>query len=161
MIRERYELLKELIDSKKFIVDTEKGKVYTKFYGYTREVGKVNKKSGYIQIGVYHENKTKIFYGHQFVAAAMGNNLIDMDVNHINYNRSDNRACNLEVITHRENSIHSAKNNAKSKRKLTDKQIENIIQERNNGASTWELSYKYNVSDTTIRNKLKNTTKKY
>jgi len=62
---------------------------------------------GYLLVSLCKNNKSKHFRVHQLVAIAFLNHTrcgMEKVVNHINFNRADNRLDNLEVITQRENS---------------------------------------------------------
>ena len=65
--------------------------------------------NGYISASLSSDSGHKTrFYVHRLVAEAFcGGCPEGMTVNHINFNRSDNRAANLEVVTHRQNVDHS------------------------------------------------------
>jgi hypothetical protein len=63
--------------------------------------------NGYLIVGLHKDGKVKTRLIHQLVAIAFLNHKPDgfkLVVNHINFNRSDNRFENLEIVTHRENS---------------------------------------------------------
>ena len=68
---------------------------------------------GYFHIGIYikQENKTKTYLSHRFVFECFYG-LIEKNkqINHINFNKKDNRIKNLEVLTASENCRKSAKN---------------------------------------------------
>ena len=65
--------------------------------------------SGYLTVLLYKDGKTKGKYVHQLVAEAFLNHIpngktsTSTVVNHINFNRADNRLENLELTTMREN----------------------------------------------------------
>lgn len=62
---------------------------------------------GYDRVALYDNGVSKQFSVHQLVAICFFNHKLDgtmgLVINHINGNKSDNRADNIEVITQREN----------------------------------------------------------
>jgi hypothetical protein len=61
---------------------------------------------GYLNCNLCKNGNRKLYQVHQLVAMAFLNhtpNGITLVVNHINFNRLDNRVENLEIVTHREN----------------------------------------------------------
>ena len=76
-------------------------------------------RDGYLKIAIYINNKPKTFQVHQLVAMAFLNHIPcghKLVVNHINFNKTDNRVENLEIITSRKN---CNKKHLKSKSKYT------------------------------------------
>ncbi len=62
---------------------------------------------GYVKVDICKNKKIKTFRVHQLVTIAFLNhkpNGMTTVVNHINFNKQDNRLCNLELISVRENS---------------------------------------------------------
>ena len=87
------------------------------------------KDNGYLQIGLYKNNKMKNHYIHRLVAEAfIPNPLNKKTVNHKNFNVADNRVENLEWNTYREQEYHKAKNNRR-----VDKNVRTIIISYNDG----------------------------
>ncbi len=82
------------------------GRVKSFKFGKER-ILKVNiNSSGYLTIGLYKDNKEKRRTIHQLVAVAfLGHKMggYKLVVNHINFNKLDNRVVNLEIVTAREN----------------------------------------------------------
>jgi len=66
---------------------------------------------GYLQIGFYKNNKFKTYQIHNLIAAAFLNksDLSELEVNHKNGIKTDNRLKNLELVTHSENIKHAIK----------------------------------------------------
>lgn len=75
-------------------------------FGKVKNLKPILSSNGYLMINLYNNKKGKRIYIHQIVAIAFlnhspcGKSLV---VNHKNFNRTDNRVENLEVITQREN----------------------------------------------------------
>lgn len=63
---------------------------------------------GYLAVDLWANNKPKRFLVHRLVAAAFVGELPDnMEVNHDNGNKKDNRASNLEIVSRQENIDHA------------------------------------------------------
>lgn len=66
------------------------------------------KRKGYLVMQLYKDNKPKNCYVHRLVAEAFVENPDNKEtVNHINGDKHDNRASNLEWSTHAENNAHA------------------------------------------------------
>lgn len=64
--------------------------------------------NGYISVSLSGDAGKRRFYVHRLVADAfLGGCPAGLQVNHINFNRADNRAANLEVVTCAQNAAHS------------------------------------------------------
>lgn len=79
-----------------------KGKMLTKH----------KKDNGYRQVNLTKDGKTTFHYVHRIVMKAFKplNDYTDMEVNHIDYNRSNNELSNLEWTNHKDNVVHSSSN---------------------------------------------------
>ena len=67
--------------------------------------------NGYLSLALYRENREHRFYVHALVLAAfVGPCPPGHEVNHIDFNRLNNRLSNLEYITHLENMRHTTAN---------------------------------------------------
>ena len=73
-------------------------------------------RGGYLLVGLCAGGKRKTLKVHRLVCEAFHDNPDNkLDVNHINENKTDNRACNLEWNTRRENLNHGTRNERSAK----------------------------------------------
>lgn len=84
-----------------------------------RKTGRVLKhqicRSGYHRVGICINGKRKMYSVHRLVAMRyLPVRNIDMEINHIDGDKSNNKVSNLEWVTHKENMAH-AKNKLKRK----------------------------------------------
>ena len=71
---------------------------------------------GYLMVALYAGGKRKMLKVHRLVCQAFHDNPDNKsDVNHINEDKADNRACNLEWCTRRENINHGTHNERSGK----------------------------------------------
>ena len=114
---------------------------------------------GYRQIGVYRDKKRKVFRVHGLVASAfIGNRPIGLTVNHIDGNKLNNNASNLEYCTPSENMNHalalgliSHKGERNPTAKLTEGNVVDIRKLWKTGKYTQrEIGQMFHVVRTTI-----------
>ena len=68
-------------------------------------------RGGYLRVDLCDGGKSRMFSVHRLVCQAFHDNPENkLDVNHINENKTDNRACNLEWSTRKENCNHGTRN---------------------------------------------------
>lgn len=86
---------------------------------------------GYPSIPLWFNNKTNIFLVHRLLAITFLDMPIDRthQVNHINGIKTDNRLCNLEVVTSSENSKHAFKTGLRSNKKTPVNQLDKDTKE--------------------------------
>lgn len=146
MSKEYYEAIVLALETKKLVADTESGIVYNP---RSKKTGYITHR-GYKRITVKVNNKRYKPFVHQVIVVAGGVNPTGLTINHKNGNKLDNRLCNLEAVTLRENLAHATRTGLKAF-KLTAKdviEIKRLIAEK-------QLRYKqiaelYNVSASTI-----------
>ena len=67
--------------------------------------------NGYLRVGLHVDGKQKMLRVHRLVCEAFHENPDNKsEVNHVNENKTDNRACNLEWSTRTENCNHGSRN---------------------------------------------------
>ena len=67
--------------------------------------------NGYLRVGLHVDGKRKMLRVHRLVCEAFHENPDNKsEVNHVNENKTDNRACNLEWSTRAENCNHGSRN---------------------------------------------------
>ena len=144
------------------IITYSNGYVYKYKQKYlNQELIKRGGKSEYRRVTLSKNGSVKRFQVHRLVAIMFIDNIKNKPcVNHIDGNGLNNKVSNLEWCTYSENEKHSydVLNKINPFRKLTEDQVRFIkskgIMGRN--GNTIELSAKFNISSSTIRNILKN-----
>ena len=86
-------------------IKTKKG-VYQKFKERIKTTNSRNTKNGYLRVSLCKQGKQKTFLVHQLVAIAfLGHKINGMKyvVNHKDFNKLNNNASNLEIVSQRQN----------------------------------------------------------
>ena len=130
---------------------------------------------GYLKVSFYVNGKYKKFFIHRLVMIHFNpiDNMENLQVNHINGDKSDNRIENLEWVTPSQNTRHANKKGkghqmsqngeSNSMSKLTTEQVIEIIKETNkpNRRTDQKISEDYGVTRKTISNIRNNITWKH
>lgn len=108
----------------------------------------------YVRVTLFGEGMKKTTYVHILVAKAFVDGYQDgFEVNHINGDKTDNRAENLEWVSHRDNQIHARdklgrfRGPRKSMRLLADEDVRAI---RQSTSTQRDLAKRYGVSQVAI-----------
>lgn len=87
------------------------GRIYSNSYNYKRFL-KGRLINGYVQVGLKCvDGKYRLFYWHRVIWTYFNGAIPEgMQVNHINELKTDNRLCNLELVTPKQNCNHATRN---------------------------------------------------
>lgn len=149
---DRYEKLKEFIEQGRWDIDLENGIVI----GRRGNKGSIDS-SGYLQLEVYSDHHRYHFFAHEIIAVYGGLVPIDITIDHIDGDKTNNKFTNLQLLSNEENirKAHKGKDGLKGskhhKSKLTEddvKEIREILKDKN--VDRKEIAKKYNVSYNTI-----------
>lgn len=97
----------------RYLVDPEKPEIWrVDSSGNRRLLKSCKQKSGYEVVTIRVNGKPKLFYTHRIVWMAVNNKEIPKgyQINHIDYNRGNNKIGNLEILTIKENLDYSREN---------------------------------------------------
>lgn len=91
----------------------------------------VKQNNGYLQVGLYKNGKRKVFLVHRLVYSAFNGEIPPgLEVNHINdKDKTDNRLCNLNLMTHKENCDWGARNQKIAKPVIAYNKSGNFVRE--------------------------------
>lgn len=139
--------------------------------GRNKEIKQRLNKDGYVEVTMGDlENRSRVRI-HRVVALLFVDNPNNLkEVNHIDRNRANPRADNLEWVTHQENIKHSHNQGAyreigrgvkNPKCKLTEEQVYKIREMFKEGCTKEELVSKFGVSKSTIDSIVNNRTWKH
>lgn len=151
-----FDRLIEVFNSGKYYA-TEDGKIYSTAWGYTIQRKPTISRKGYYYINLSDNNK-KVFRVafHQFIWVFFKRTFDQSkQINHIDYNKTNNAISNLELITPKENidhaKLHGKYNNPlkgeiHGMAKLKEKQVIDIRNLVKNGKTRTEVAKIYGVS---------------
>ncbi len=155
----REEFKETIICGQKYMVSN-----YGKVVGARGELSNRLDSDGYLCVTVGTENKRRKMRVHRLVASLFVNNEREeaTEVNHIDFNRANPKATNLEWVTHKENVAKSVDAGNHVGKQRGTKNVKAILTEEdvadikmlfdNNLMSQKELSVSYNVGWSTIHN---------
>jgi len=125
----------------------------------TNRIMKSNLRTGYPSVGLSLKGKTKNVRIHRIVAMEFIDNPYDKRcVNHIDGNKENNNASNLEWATHSENNLHAMRNGLNQAprghdqnfSKLTNENVKKICERLENNEIPKDICKAFNVSGRTI-----------
>lgn len=139
---------------------------------YGRTKGKtlkpINTVRGYTRVTLRNGITQRSVEIHRLVAMAFLGNRLDLQVNHKNGIKSDNRTENLEWVTALENVKHSCETGLWNQRGdncktaiLNSSQVKEIRSQYQQGVTQVALAKQYGVSESTIRNAVFRKTWRY
>lgn len=121
--------------------------------------------TGYLHVALHEDGESRTFLVSRLVAAAFCKPTGGDEVNHINRDRADNRASNLEWVTRKENLAHSKRagmydaiTNPRMARRLTASKVDTIRKMWAGGMTNREISKIFGVHEVTIGEVVKGRT---
>ena len=140
----------------RYSVDSD-GNIYTNSYWVKRKLKLLTHKNWYLFVNLSKNWKYKSISFHRIVASAFVPNYNNLpQVNHINWNKKDNRVCNLERISIKWNVVHSFKMWLnKPHRRFSEEECINIRNLYKWWMRVCDLCRKFNISKVCMINLLK------
>lgn len=142
-----YDLIKRVLEEKRWIIDIENGIIKTR-KGIANNIGV----RGYKIVGTTIDGKKYGFKQHQVIAIAGGLNPVGFIVNHLDGDKTNNRFDNLELTDISGNTKHSfdVLGRKVHNRLFNEEQLEYIVDQRKKGVSGVELARQLNCHPETI-----------
>ena len=134
--------IKAAIDAGSIIVKPRVGKIYRTITkgGHRRKIYEAKmmlNKDGYHILNITLNKKRKLVFAHRTIwIAQYGVPTKGLVTNHKNCNITDNRACNLEMVTDKENQAHAVRNGRRSK--VTEKDVLKMRRLHSRGGINYE-----------------------
>ena len=135
----------------------ELGEIFSTAKGYRRKLKPVMMNKGYLHVTLYSNKKPRKFLVHRVVAFAfLGDKSDNLEINHKNKMRSDNRLENIEWVTRSYNAHHKYKTyqypqgSMNCRSKLSEETVMKIKFYAKNGIRTCDISRKLNIHQSTI-----------
>jgi len=113
------------------------------------------RQKGYCAICLCKQGKVKDYLIHRLVADAYIGISAELEVNHINGNRSDNRLSNLECVSRSVNALHGKWINKNGNQKLTLDDAKAIRERASKGEKQIDIAKEFIVSPQTINQIIK------
>jgi hypothetical protein len=117
----------------------------------------IDHNSGYSYTSLTIKGKRKNFLIHRLVGEAFLGKASGLEINHINGNKRDNRALNLEWTTRSENMKHAFRTGLKTQEgiknnqcKLDNTKVREIRELRKIGTTYAKIAQEFNVGETTV-----------
>lgn len=109
-------------------------------------------KAGYKNITICHGGKQEVVYVHHIVWVFFNRAFNhELQINHKNLNKSDNRLKNLEAITRKENCEHAKKNHAYgANRSLTYMEFKKLMRLKEAGKRVREIATHFNMTPSNV-----------
>lgn len=142
------------------------GNVYATFTFRQYKAGRLmtphTNRDGYVFVCLADRGKSKVGFIHRLLMLAFNpiENARNMEVNHIDLNKSNNALTNLEWMTHHENIKHASRLKAWDKnqprgeqtswRKLNESDVREIFRLNKSGMTNAAIAKQYGVSTTAI-----------
>lgn len=134
---------------------TPDGKVFNR---KGREMRGAVRSDGYAQVMVRIDGKPKFFFAHRIIAAAYCEGYApELQVNHKNGIKTDNRAANLEWVTPKKNIGHAIENGlmdtrgeAHGRSKIKDDDVIEIVAMRRAGAKVREVAARFKIAESRV-----------
>lgn len=164
---DRYEVSnKGRIRSKSYLIKRNNAYKEIEYWTKPKLLKPVKRKDGYLRITLSKDTVEKKFYLHRLIAMVFCEGFKEgLEVNHKDFNRSNNNFSNLEWVTPSENQKHvyrekrrCVKNINHPRASFTIADIKSIRKLYKNGESAIKISRKYDRSLSTIKDIVSNRT---
>jgi hypothetical protein len=150
--------MKKIINYDKYFI-TQDGRIFSS-RGEKRQSTHSN---GYKSVSLWSNNKEKRMLVHRLVAQHFIGDVTGLEVNHIDFDKGNNNASNLEIVTKSANMYHARVNkrfkgnllcvgDKNPSAKLTESQVIEILKRRNEGAKTKDICKEFPIKKSSAQN---------